>query len=45
MEDVNYYSAEKHNNRLSLCPLRYLDGNQFTSVPKELATFKYLQLV
>nr|XP_033479767.1 slit homolog 1 protein-like [Epinephelus lanceolatus]XP_033479768.1 slit homolog 1 protein-like [Epinephelus lanceolatus] len=23
----------------------YLDGNQFTSVPKELATFKYLQLV
>uniref|UniRef100_A0A673B2R8 Slit homolog 1b (Drosophila) n=1 Tax=Sphaeramia orbicularis TaxID=375764 RepID=A0A673B2R8_9TELE len=22
----------------------YLDGNQFTSVPKELATFKYLQL-
>ncbi|XP_037545817.1 slit homolog 1 protein [Nematolebias whitei] len=23
----------------------YLDGNQFTSVPKELASFKYLQLV
>ncbi|XP_072239710.1 slit homolog 1b [Leuresthes tenuis] len=23
----------------------YLDGNQFTSVPQELATFKYLQLV
>uniref|UniRef100_A0A673B780 Slit homolog 1b (Drosophila) n=1 Tax=Sphaeramia orbicularis TaxID=375764 RepID=A0A673B780_9TELE len=23
----------------------YLDGNQFTSVPKELATFKYLQLL
>ncbi|XP_056264639.1 slit homolog 1b [Pseudoliparis swirei] len=23
----------------------YLDGNQFTSVPKDLATFKYLQLV
>ncbi|XP_030282688.1 slit homolog 1b [Sparus aurata] len=23
----------------------YLDGNQFTSVPKELATFKFLQLV
>ncbi|XP_071360831.1 slit homolog 1b [Trachinotus anak] len=23
----------------------YLDGNQFTSVPKELTTFKYLQLV
>uniref|UniRef100_A0A7N6B4W0 Slit homolog 1 protein n=1 Tax=Anabas testudineus TaxID=64144 RepID=A0A7N6B4W0_ANATE len=23
----------------------YLDGNQLTSVPKELATFKYLQLV
>ncbi|XP_074484256.1 slit homolog 1 protein-like, partial [Sebastes fasciatus] len=23
----------------------YLDGNQFTSVPKELATFRYLQLV
>uniref|UniRef100_A0AAQ5Y7C2 Slit homolog 1b (Drosophila) n=1 Tax=Amphiprion ocellaris TaxID=80972 RepID=A0AAQ5Y7C2_AMPOC len=23
----------------------YLDGNQFTSVPKELATFKYLQLM
>lgn len=24
---------------------RYLDGNQFSMVPKELSSFKYLQLV
>lgn len=26
-------------------PCSYLDGNQFTQVPGQLSTFKYLQLV
>lgn len=26
-------------------PFSYLDGNQFTQVPGQLSTFKYLQLV
>lgn len=31
---------------LNIVPLfRYLDGNQFSIVPKELSGFKYLQLV
>lgn len=32
--------------QLNFVPLfRYLDGNQFSMVPKELSGFKYLQLV
>jgi len=40
-------STGSMNSELNcLCPvLRYLDGNQFSVVPKELSTFKYLQLV
>ncbi|KAF3852765.1 hypothetical protein F7725_006120 [Dissostichus mawsoni] len=42
------FRCEDATNTCWLCPeaspATYLDGNQFTSVPTELATFKFLQL-
>uniref|UniRef100_A0A674DYU0 Slit homolog 1 protein n=1 Tax=Salmo trutta TaxID=8032 RepID=A0A674DYU0_SALTR len=41
------FRCEEGELRLNVCLSlhRYLDGNQFSVVPKELSTFKYLQLV